>query len=95
MNGLNDKYHRLHLYLPVVVLGGDLYVSHSNQRSIRLKKIPMARYVHFGIKNDRQTVACVVFVTQRHLQKFFKDTIQFSKQLEAQVLQNWSEEPAM
>lgn len=79
---LDDKYHRLHLYLPVVILGGDLYISEPSLRSINLKKVDAGYYMHFGIKNDQQSLALVVFVTEKRFKKFFEDTNEIGHQLE-------------
>lgn len=83
LNGLDDKYNRLHLYLPVVILGGELYISEPGVRSISLKKVNIGHYIHFGINKDgQQTLAFVVFVTEKSLLKFFEETTEMGCQIE-------------
>lgn len=82
VNTLDDKFHRLHLYLPVIILGGDLYISDPGTISINLEKVDVGHYMHFGIRNDEQFLALVVFVTEKRLLTFFENTNEISRQLE-------------
>lgn len=88
LSSLDDGYDRLHLYLPVVVLGGDLYVCQSRPRSIRLKKVQIARYIHFGFNGDSQTLACVVFVTETSMEKFFRQVEAYGHQIAKEAIAN-------
>ena len=85
-NDMNDDYNRLHIYLPVVILGGDLYLSEPGARSINLKKVDVGFYMHFGIRNDVHFLALVAFVTERHLLKFFEKTNGIAQHLEQQTI---------
>lgn len=86
VNDMSDEYNRLHIYLPVVILGGDLYLSEPGARSINLKKVDAGFYMHFGIKNDVHFLALVAFVTEKYLLKFFEKTNDIAQQLEQQAI---------
>jgi hypothetical protein len=86
VNKLGDKYHRLHLYLPVVILGGDLYISAPTARTINLKRVPVGYFMYFGVRNGQQFLALIVFVTEKHLLKFFEQTNEISRFLEKQFI---------
>jgi len=51
-NALTDDYHRLHLYLPVVILGGDLFIAEPMQETVSLRKVDVARLMYFGVQRE-------------------------------------------
>ena len=88
VNDLSDNFHRLHLYFPVVILGGDLYVSHQGARPLSLKKVNMGYYMHFGLKDKKPSQALIAFVTEKHLLKFFEAVNDIARFLERQFIES-------
>ena len=79
---LTDDYHRLHLYLPVVILGGDLFIAEPMQEKISLRKVDVARLIHFGVQNQEQSLSLVFFVTERYFSALFDEIVRLGQSLE-------------
>ena len=79
---LEDNVHRLLLHLPVVILGGDLYVAHPTQDIVALEKVDAALYMHFNIEEEQRSSSIVVFVTEKYFLELFERILQFGRSVE-------------
>lgn len=92
ITGLSDDYHRLLLYLPVVILGGDLYVAKPQEATMVLTKVDTALHIHFGIHEGEQRLSLVVFVTERNCLTLFGKIVRFGQGLESMAAQKLASE---
>lgn len=92
MEGLNDDYHRLFLYMPVVILGGDLYVARPQDATMAPSKVDAALHMHFGIHEGEQCLSLVLFVTEENCLTLFDKVIRFGQDLEAMAFQKLTSE---
>ena len=86
-NALTDDYHWLHLYLPVVILGGDLFIAEPMQETISLRKVDVARLMHFGVQHDEQSLSLVFFVTERYFSALFDEIVRLGQTLEKTIVE--------
>lgn len=78
----SDDYNRLHIFLPVVVVGGDILIAHSKEETIKLSKVKIARFMQFHAENQEQKQSLVIFVSEKHLLTFFDEVVKFCYSLE-------------
>lgn len=88
----SDDYHRLFLYIPVVILGGDLYVAKPQEATIALTKVDTALHMHFGIYEGEQRLSLVLFVTEENCLTLFDKVIRFGQDLESMAVQKLASE---
>jgi hypothetical protein len=87
IEGLNDDYRRLFLYIPVVILGGALYIARPQDATMALSKVDTALHMHFGIHEGEQCLSLVLFVTEGNCLTLFEKVIRFGQDLEAMAVQ--------
>jgi hypothetical protein len=85
VTGIEDDYHRLLLHLPVVILGGDLFVAEPTEEAITLTKADAALYMHFDIQEEEQGLSLVLFVTEKYFLKLFEKILQFGKGIRTEI----------
>lgn len=90
INALSDDYHRLHLYLPVVILGGDLFIAEPMQETVSLRKVDVARLMYFDVYNKEQSLSLVFFVTEEYFSTLFEEIVKFAQSLEKEFLERLS-----
>lgn len=86
---LNDAYDRLILFLPVVILAGDLYTSKPQEETVNLTKVDWALYMQFEMYDKKQESSLIVFVTERHFINLFEKIISSGEQLESAAIEKW------
>ena len=86
----NDDYHRLFLYLPVVILAGNLYVAQSQVSTVSLSRVDYGIHMHFGIHEGSQSLSLVLFVTEENYLTLFDKIIRFGQGMEDMVVQKLS-----
>ena len=82
---IEDDYHRLHLYLPVVILGGDLFVAEPAEEAVTLTKAHAGLHMHFDVQEGEQVLSLVLFVTEKHFLKLFEKILQFGRGIQAEI----------
>lgn len=65
-----DNFHRLFLYMPVVILSGDLYVAQPQGNTVAPSKVNYGLHMHFGIHEEVQRLSLVMFVTEEYYLHF-------------------------
>jgi hypothetical protein len=85
VTAIEDDHHRLLLHLPVVILGGDLFVAEPTEEKIHIRKVDTALYMHFDIQDKEQSLSLVVFVTEKYFLMLFEKIIQFGNSIEAKI----------
>ena len=92
IESFNDDYHRLFLYVPVVVLSGDLYVANPQDGTVALSKVDFGLHMHFDIYEEAQCLSLVLFVTERKCLALFDKMIGFGHSIESMAVQRLSSE---
>lgn len=82
---MEDDLHRLALYLPVIILGGDLFVAEPAEEAVTLTKAHAALHMHFDIQEGEQGLSLVLFVTEKHFLKLFEKILQCGKGIQAEI----------
>lgn len=82
---MKDDLHRLYLYLPVIILGGDLFVAESAEEAVTLTKVHAALHMHFDIQEEEQGLSLVLFVTEKHFLEQFEKILQFGRDMQAEI----------
>lgn len=82
-----DDYHRLFLYLPVVILGGALYIAEPQDDTMALTKVDAAFHMHFNIHDGHQNLSLVLFVTEGHFMELFQELVRLGQGIESSVAQ--------
>ncbi len=82
---IEDDHHRLHLYLPVVILGGDLFVAEPSEEAVTLTKAHAGLHMHFDVQEGEQVLSLVLFVTEKHFLKLFEKILQFGRGIQAEI----------
>lgn len=85
--GLHDNYHRLFLYMPVVIVAGDLYVADPKDATVTLSKVDIGLHMHFGIYEGEQCLSLILFVTEGNCLKLFDEVMKFGQQIESAAVQ--------
>jgi len=88
----NDEFHRLFLYIPVVILSGDLYVARPQDTTVALSKVDAGLHMHFGIHEGEQSLSLVVFITEDHCLSLFEKIIKFGQDLASRAAQEMASE---
>lgn len=83
---MEDDLHRLYLYLPVVILGGDLFVAKPAEEAVTLTKVHSALHMHFDIQEGEQDLSLVLFVTEKYFLKLFEKILQFGRGIQAEIM---------
>ena len=83
-----DDYHRLFLYIPVVILAGDLYVAKPQDASVSLAKASSGLLMHFGLYEGDQSLSMILFVTEESYLSAFDELVRFGQTIEARVVQD-------
>lgn len=84
---LTDDYHRLFLYLPVVILAGDLYLAKPQDASVKLSKVAAGLHMHFGIYEGTQSLSLVLFVTEGNVLTLFDKLVRHGQTIENTVIE--------
>jgi hypothetical protein len=92
MGELNDDFHRLFLYMPVVILSGDLYLAKPENAKVGLSKVAAGLHMHFGMQKEMQCSSLVLFVTEENCLPLFNKIIRFGQSIESTVVQKVSSE---
>jgi hypothetical protein len=87
MEELDDNYHRLFLYMPVVILAGDLYIAKPQDATVTLSKVDYGLHMHFGIYEEAQRLSLILFVTEESYLMVFDRIVRFGESIEATVVQ--------
>jgi hypothetical protein len=87
ISDLNDNYHRLFLYMPVVLLSGDLYVANPQGGTVSLSKVDYGLLMHFSIYEEAQCLSLVLFATEESYLALFKKLIGFGQNIENVAVQ--------
>lgn len=82
----DDKVSRLFFYLPVVILGGDLFVARPRKKGLALKKVDLALHMHFDIQEESQGLSLVLFVTERKYIDIFDKLVKFGQEIEHRMV---------
>ena len=90
INALTDDYHRLRLCLPVVILGGDLFIAEPMQETVSLKKVDVARLMYFDVYNKEQSLSLVFFVTEEYFSTLFNEIVELGQSLEKTIVERLS-----
>ena len=85
---LGDDFHRLFLYIPVVILASDLYSAELLQTDTKLSKIDYGYHVHFDTRGEEQLISLVLFVTEKECLKKFKEIVSIGKDIEKNIYQS-------
>ena len=85
-----DNYHRLFLYIPVVILASDLYVAKPQDTTVALSKVNYGLHMHFGIDEEVQRLSLVLFVTEENYLTLFNKIIEFGQNTGKKVGQKMS-----
>jgi hypothetical protein len=92
MGELKDDFHRLFLYMPVVILSGDLYLAKPENAKVALSKVAAGLHMHFGMHEEMQCLSLVLFVTEGNSLPLFDEIIRFGQSIESTVVQKLSSE---
>jgi hypothetical protein len=92
VTAMKDDLHRLVLCLPVVILGGHLFVAELAERAVTLRKADAALHMHFDIEEGTQGLSLVLFVTEKHFLKLFEKILQFGRDIQAQITEQFASE---
>ncbi len=84
---LNDDYHRLFVYMPVVILAGELYVAKPQGDTVTLSKADYGLHMHFSIYEGVQALSLVLFVTEESYLAIFDKMVRFGQNIEAAAVQ--------
>jgi len=92
MEEFNDDYNRLFLYVPVVILAGDLYVAKPEDATVTLSKVDSVLHMHFGIHEEVQSLSLVFFVTESSYLEQFNRIVGFGQHIEEMFVQKMRHE---
>jgi hypothetical protein len=87
IGGLNDDFHRLFVYVPVVILSGDLYLAKPENAKVALSKVGAGMHMHFGMQGEMQCSSLVLFVIEENFLPFFDKIIRYGQSIESTVVQ--------
>ena len=74
------------MYIPVVILAGDLYIAKPQDGTVTLTKTDSGLHMHFGMHEDIQRLSLVFFVTEKYYLTLLNQLIKFGEDIEKMAI---------